>query len=198
MLRRPRDKITERVRPMTTTVQDIITTKLERQFDSIDANHDGYLDWSDYQKLADRYIQAYRLDKNDRRARALQIFCQIYWLELLRHAGVEGDRLTKDQFVTANRLAVIDTSRLNVTEGGGHAIFDVIDVDGDNEISKDEFARFLRDVWKSDAPDAMDSFIKLDVDGDGAISRYEFIRAVREHFLSNDPDAPGSMFFGHV
>ncbi|MFD4973346.1 EF-hand domain-containing protein [Streptomyces sp. NPDC058424] len=183
---------------MTTTVQDIITTKLERQFDSIDANHDGCLDWSDYQKLADRYIQAYRLDKDDRRARALQIFCQIYWLELLRHAGVEGDRLTKDQFVTANRLAVIDTSRLNVTEGGGHAIFDVIDVNGDNEISKDEFARFLRDVWKSDAPDAMDSFTKLDTDGDGAISRYEFIRAVREHFLSNDPDAPGSMFFGHV
>ncbi|MFK4107462.1 EF-hand domain-containing protein [Streptomyces sp. NPDC002176] len=183
---------------MTAAVQDVITTKLERTFDTMDANNDGYLDWSDYQKLADRYIQAYGLDKNDRRARALQTFCQIYWLELLRHAGVDGDRLTKDQFVTANRLAVVDTSRLNVTEGGGHAIFDVIDVDGDNEISKDEFARFLRDVWKSEAPDAMDMFTKLDTDGDGAISRHEFIRAVREHFLSNDPEAPGSLFFGRV
>ncbi|MFJ6725943.1 EF-hand domain-containing protein [Streptomyces sp. NPDC091281] len=183
---------------MTTTAQDVITTKLERNFDTMDANHDGQLDWSDYQKLADRYIQAYQLDKNDRRARALQTFTQIYWLELLRHAGVDSDRLTKEQFVTANRLAVIDTSRLNITEGGGHAIFDVIDVDGDNEISKDEFARSLRDVWKIDAPDAMDSFTRLDTDGDGAISRHEFIRAVREHFLSNDPDAPGSLFFGHI
>ncbi|MFH8800865.1 EF-hand domain-containing protein [Streptomyces sp. NPDC017936] len=183
---------------MTTTAQDVITVKLERTFDSMDADHDGYLDRTDYQKLADRYIEAFRIPRDDRRARALLTFCQIYWLELLRHAGVDGGRLTKDQFVTANRLAVIDTSRLNVTEGGGHAIFDVIDTDGDNEISKDEFARFLRDVWKSDAPDAMDSFTKLDTDGDGAISRHEFIRAVREHFLSNDPDAPGSMFFGHV
>jgi len=183
---------------VTAAVQDVITTKLERTFDTMDANNDGYLDWSDYQKLADRYIQAYKLDKNDRRARALQTFCQIYWLELLRHAGVDGDRLSKDQFVTANRLAVVDTSRLNVTEGGGHAIFDVIDVDGDNEISKDEFARFVRDVWKSDAPDAMDAFAKLDTDGDGAISRQEFIRSVREHFLSNDPEAPGSLFFGRV
>ncbi|MFG2910424.1 EF-hand domain-containing protein [Kitasatospora sp. NPDC048286] len=183
---------------MTAATQDVITTKLERQFDATDANQDGYLDWTDYQKLADRYIEAYKLDKNDRRARALQVFCQIYWLELLRHAGVDGDRLTKEQYVTANRLAAIDTSRLNVTEGGGHAIFDVIDVDGDNEISRDEFARFLRDVWKSDAPDAMDSFTKLDTDGDDAISRHEFIRAVREHFLSNDPDAPGSLFFGRV
>ncbi|MGV9317816.1 EF-hand domain-containing protein [Streptomyces sp. NPDC003660] len=183
---------------MTTTAQDVVSVKLERSFDALDANHDGYLDWSDYQSLADRYIKAYGLDKNDRRARALQTFCQIYWLELLRHAGVDGDRLSKEQFVTANRLAAIDTSRLNVTEGGGHAIFDVIDVDGDNEISKDEFARFLRDVWRSEAPDAMESFTRLDTDGDGAISRMEFIRAVREHFLSNDPDAPGSMFFGQV
>ncbi|MGC4996424.1 hypothetical protein [Streptomyces sp. DT195] len=53
-------------------------------------------------------------------------------------------------------------------------------------------------MWRSDAPDAMDSFAKLDTDGDGTISRYEFIRAVREHFLSNDPDAPGSLFFGRI
>ncbi|MET7610085.1 EF-hand domain-containing protein [Streptomyces seoulensis] len=183
---------------MTTTAQDVISVKLERAFDALDADSDGYLDWSDYEKLGDRYIQAYRLDKNDRRARAIQAFCQISWLELLRHAGIDGDRLTREQFVTANRLAVIDTSRLNVTEGGGHAIFDVIDVDGDNEISKAEFERFLRDVWRSEAPDAMDAFDKLDTDGDGSISRQEFIRAVREHFLSNDPDAPGSMFFGQV
>ncbi|MEV6612996.1 EF-hand domain-containing protein [Streptomyces sp. NPDC051051] len=183
---------------MTAAAQDVMTVKLERTFDTMDADHDGYLDWTDYQKLADRYLQAYRLDKNDRRARALQTFCQIYWLELLRHAGVDGDRLTRDQFVTANRLAVIDTSRLNVTEGGGHAIFDVIDIDGDNEITKEEFTRFLRDVWKDDSPHAMDLFTRLDTDGDGAISRYEFIRAMREHFLSNDPEAPGSIFFGHV
>ncbi|MFJ4806784.1 EF-hand domain-containing protein [Streptomyces murinus] len=183
---------------MTAAAQDLIAIKLERTFDIMDANHDGYLDWSDYKMLADRYIQAYGLPQDDRRARALQTFCQIYWLELLRHAGVNGDRLTKDEFVAANRLAVIDTSRLNVTEGGGHAIFDVIDVNENNEISEDEFKRFLRDVWKSDAPDAMDMFSKLDIDGDGAISRQEFIRAVREHFLSNDPDAPGSLFFGHI
>ncbi|MFB7776732.1 EF-hand domain-containing protein [Streptomyces bauhiniae] len=183
---------------MTTTAQDVISVKLERAFDALDANGDGYLDWSDYEKLGDRYIQAYRLDKNDRRARAIQTFCQIYWLELLRHAGIDGDRLTKEQFVTANRLAVIDTSRLNVTEGGGHAIFDVIDVDQDNEISRAEFERFLRDVWRSEAPDAMEAFAKLDTDGDGAISRQEFIRAIREYYFSSDPDAPGSLFFGQV
>ncbi|MFB7294018.1 EF-hand domain-containing protein [Actinacidiphila glaucinigra] len=181
---------------MTTTVQDVITAKLQRQFELLDTNHDGHLDWSDYQQLADRYIQAYRLGKDDRRARALYSFFQVYWLELLRHAGVDGDRLSREQFVIANRLASIDTSRLNLADGAGHVMFDVIDVDGDNEISKDEYARFLRDVWQTDA--SLATFIQLDTDGDGAISRHEFIRAVREHFLSNDPDAPGSILFGRA
>lgn len=183
---------------MTTTAQDVITTKYARRFDTLDANNDGQVDWSDYQHLADRYIDAYKIGRDDRRARALQSFLQTYWLEMLRHAGVEADRLTKDQFITANRLASIDASRLNVTDGLGHVIFDVIDVDGDNEVSKAEFARFLRDVWRIEAPDAMDSFALLDTDGDGAISRQEFIRAVREHFLSDSPDAPGSLLFGHL
>ncbi|MEV7198932.1 EF-hand domain-containing protein [Streptomyces griseoluteus] len=183
---------------MTTTAQDIVSAKLERSFDALDVNGDGYLDWSDYEKLGDRYIQAYRLDKNDRRARAIVAFNQMSWLELLRHSGVDTDRLTKEQFVTANRLSAIDTSRMNMVEGGGHAIFDVIDADGDNEIGRAEFERFLRDVWRSVAPDAMESFIRLDTDGDGAISRQEFIRALREYHFSTDPDAPGSLFFGQV
>jgi Ca2+-binding EF-hand superfamily protein len=156
------------------------------------------VDWPDYQRLADRYLDAYGLGSDDRRARALRSFFQTYWLELLRHADVQQDRLTKDQFVTAVRLAGVDTSRLNLADGFGHVVFDVLDVNGDNEISKDEFARSLKDVWRIDAPDAMDSFTRLDTDGDGAISRQEFIRAIREHFLSNDPEAPGSLFFGHI
>ncbi|WP_331733222.1 EF-hand domain-containing protein (plasmid) [Streptomyces sp. NBC_00080] len=183
---------------MTTTVQDAITAKLERTFDILDADQDGYLDWADHQKLAERYITAYKLQKNDRRARALQAFLQTQWLELLRHAGVQGDKLTKAEYVTAGRLASIDTSRLNLADGAGHVIFDVIDVNQDNEINKDEFVRFLKDVWHSDAPDAMDVFAQLDSDGDGSISRMEFVRAVREYYLSGNADAPGSLFFGNA
>ncbi|MGW0771703.1 EF-hand domain-containing protein [Streptomyces sp. NPDC002676] len=183
---------------MTTTVQEALTTKLERTFDAVDANHDGYVDWSDYKALGDRYIEAYKLDKDDRRARAIQAFWQHYFLELLRHSDGAGQRLTKGQFVTANRIAVIDTSRLNVADGAGHVIFDIMDANEDNEITRDEFTRLLKDVWKSEAPNVMDVFAKLDTDGDGAISRQEFVRAVREHFLSNNPDAPGSLFFGPI
>jgi len=183
---------------MTTATSDIISEKIERAFDTLDADRNGYLEWSDYQSLVDRYLTAYDLDRSDRRARGIQAFCQLYWVELLRHAGVEGDRLTKEQFVTANRLASIDTSRLNVVEGASHAIFDCVDADGDNQINRAEFERYLRDVWRIAATDAMESFAKLDADGDGRISRQEFIRSLREYYHSTDPDSAGSLFFGHL
>ncbi|MFF4401864.1 EF-hand domain-containing protein [Streptomyces sp. NPDC001480] len=185
---------------MTTTAPDVVQLKLERAFDTMDANNDGYVDWSDYQQLVDRYISVFKLGKNDLRAGGIQAFYQMYWQELIRHARPNGQqqRLSKEQFVEANRLASMDTSRLNMVEGCGHAIFDCMDVNGDNEISKEEFENFLRKVWKVSQPDAIETFHRLDVDGDGSISRREFIRAAHEYFYSNDPNAAGSLLFGHV
>ncbi|MGV9774421.1 EF-hand domain-containing protein [Streptosporangium sp. NPDC003464] len=183
---------------MTSTAPDVVRLKIERAFDTMDANNDGYVDWSDYQQLVDRYISVFQLGRNDPRAGGIQAFYQMYWQELLRHAAPNGQRLTKDAFIEANRLASVDTSRLNIVEGYGHAAFDCIDVNGDNEISKEEFETFLRKVWKISQPDAIETFHKLDLDGDGHISRREFIRAAHEYFYSNDPNAPGSLFFGHL
>ncbi|OEJ98093.1 calcium-binding protein [Streptomyces thermolilacinus SPC6] len=164
----------------------------------MDADKDGRVNAAEFAKIADRIIQAYGLDGDDRRARALRAVNQMYWMELVRHSGAESDALTKDRFVMANRLAAIDTSRINVMEGLAHASFDIIDANGDNEIDKDEFLRFQRDVWQVQAPEAMEVFGKVDIDGDGAISRMEFVRTVREYFMSMDPSAPGSMLFGRV
>ncbi|WP_256220676.1 EF-hand domain-containing protein [Streptomyces sp. CC53] len=118
------------------------------------------------------------------------------WFELLRHAD-GADRLSKEQFQTAIRAVSVDTSRFNMVEGVPHAIFDIMDTDGDNTISKAEFKKYL-DVWGITDPGAMDTFHELDLDGDGEISRQEFIRAVREFFYSQDLEAPGSLFFGRL
>ncbi|MFD4433440.1 EF-hand domain-containing protein [Nocardia sp. NPDC058497] len=183
---------------MTAMATNLVQLKLEREFDTMDTDNDGYLDWSDYQQLIDRYTSVFQAGKDDPRSGQVQAYFQMYWMELIRHAQPSTERLTKEQFVQANRLAIIDTSRLNMVEAGAHVTFDCMDADGDNEISKNEYETFLRKVMKVSQPDAIEAFHKLDLDGDGAISRQEFIRATREYFYSNDPDAAGSLFFGHV
>lgn len=182
---------------MTTTATDPITLKLEALFQATDTDNDGYVDWSDYQRIIDRYLSAYKINKQDRKAQSLTIAYQMYWTELLRHAG-GNDRLDREQFAHANRAASVDTSRYNMMECIPHAIFDIADTDGDNTISKPEFKQFLDLLWGSKAPDAMDTFARLDTDGDGVISRHEYIRAIREFFHSPDLDVPGSLFFGHL
>lgn len=181
---------------MTTAATDSVHQRIGRTFDGLDSNHDGYVDWSDYQNLVDRYLGAFQLDRGDRRARALQSIHEMLWLELLRHAGAGEDRLLKNVFVAATRLAIVDTSRLNVVEGFGHAIFDVVDTDGDNEINKDEFGRLLRDVWKADSPGSSNAFGRVDTDDDGTISRQEFLRAAHKYFNSSDLNGAGNLRVG--
>ncbi|MCP2256667.1 EF-hand domain pair [Streptoalloteichus tenebrarius] len=181
---------------MATTTTDPITAKLEALFHATDSNNDGHVEWEDYHGIIERCLSAYKIDKNDRRARALLAAYQMSWIELLRHANGE-DRLSKDQFVLATRLSAVDTSRHNLVEGLSHAIFDIIDSDGTNAIDKAEFEKYVK-VWGIDASSALEAFGKLDLDGDGEISRHEFIRAAREFFYSPDLDTPGSLFFGHL
>ena len=181
---------------MTTAAIDPITAKLDRMFSATDSNGDGYVDWNDYQRIIDRYLSSYGIDRNDRRAHALTATHQMYWMELLRHAN-GGDRLDKEQYYRANRAVSVDTSRFNMVEGIPHAVFDIMDADGDNTISKAEFKQYL-DVWGIAAPEAMDSFVEMDLDGDGAISRQEYIRAIREFFYSPDLNAAGSLIFGRL
>ncbi|RVU26172.1 EF-hand domain-containing protein [Streptomyces antnestii] len=182
---------------MTTAVNDPISKKHGLVFDTLDADKDGYLAWTDYEALIGRFITAYSLTKDDRRVQSLKVVFQMQWSELRRHADASGDRLDREQYVTASRQVSNDTSRFNVADSHAHAVFDVIDTDGDNEISQDEFTRYLKDVWQVTAP-AMETFVRIDTDGDGAISRQEFIRTVQEYHYSEDPDAPGSLLYGRV
>ena len=184
---------------MATATADVVGTKIEKIFNALDVNRNGYVEWSDFQSLIDRYLSEYRLDRNDRRAMALHASYAMFWQELLRHADVEGDqRLRKDEYIAATRSAIFDSSRFDAINGFTDAVFDVIDTNGDNEISKDEFHRFTGNVWGVSQPEAAEAFSALDTDGDGLISRPEFVRASREFFLSNDPSSPGSVLFGRI
>ncbi len=174
---------------------DAIKRKLEQLFNATDANNDGYVEWADYQRIVDRYLTAFTIDKDERKGQTLQVTYQMYWLELLRHAN-RSQRLTRDEYIAANRAASVDTSRFNMVEGLPHAIVDIMDNDDDNEINKEEFAQFLQASGIT-APHAMDTFTALDTDGDGRISRQEYVRSVREFFHSGtDLKAPGSLYFG--
>ncbi|MFI1936524.1 EF-hand domain-containing protein [Streptomyces purpureus] len=175
----------------TTTSRD---TRLERLFEATDVNADGYVEWADHQLIVERILDAYKTERDGQEGQTLKAAYAMAWQEVRRHAGGK-ERLNKAEYTAALRATVLDTSRFNLVEALPHAVFDIIDTDGDGLIDKGEYQRWL-EVWDITAPDAMNVFHALDTDGDGTISRQESVRSWREFFLSDDPRAAGTLFFG--
>ncbi|WP_406513195.1 EF-hand domain-containing protein [Streptomyces sp. NBC_00161] len=181
---------------MTTAARDPVDIRIGHIFDALDADQDGFVEWGDYQRLLERHTAVFGAAGNDRRITALAAAYTMLWLEFLRHADTEGDRLSRDEYIAASRAASIDTSRMSMTEGVPHAVFDLIDADDDHQMSRSEFSRYVKDVWRINAPDVTHTFDALDTDGDGLISRNEFILVVREFYFSPRPQTPVSLLFG--
>ncbi|WP_406640238.1 EF-hand domain-containing protein [Amycolatopsis sp. WGS_07] len=165
---------------MTSAPADSVDALIEAEFDKLDLNHDGRLDWADYEILIDRYRKTAGVNDDDRRIQELRAFYQLHWLELLRHSGASGDRLSRNEFVEATRRTTGDANRLDAAKVGGHVIFDLVDADGDGSISRDELGRYLQGVWQIDQSDPRYDFDALDTNKDGVISREEFVSGIQE------------------
>jgi Ca2+-binding EF-hand superfamily protein len=181
---------------MTDGADDPIAVKLGYLFGASDTDGDGYVDWSDYERLIGRYLSGYGIEAEDPRAHALRAAYRLYWSELLQQVSGD-DRLSKEQFVAANQAAGADRSQFTMAERVPQAIFDVMDTDADDTISKPEYKVFL-EAWGVSDLEALNVFLELDTDDDGRISRGEFIGAIRDFFTSPELDSPASLFFGHI
>ncbi|HET6291270.1 MAG TPA: hypothetical protein VFG15_31575, partial [Amycolatopsis sp.] len=69
---------------MASRTADPADVMLEAEFDKLDLDHDGHLEWSDYETLIDRYRQTAGVTGDDRRIRAVRAFYEMHWMELLR------------------------------------------------------------------------------------------------------------------
>ncbi len=174
-----------------------ITERFGRLFDALDSDDDGFVTWTDYQRLVERYVHGYGLAPQERRAQAVRVSYQMLWQELLRHSGVEEERLGREAFVGAMHAAAEDRSRFNAAEGVAEAVFDLLDTDGDDRISREEFLRYTGALGAG-AADAEERFAGVDTDEDGFISRQEFVLSAREYLFGDDTRSPGGFVFGVV
>ncbi|MFI1397928.1 EF-hand domain-containing protein [Streptomyces sp. NPDC020681] len=175
---------------------DPVTRRLQRLFAVLDTDEDGFVSWDDHQRIVDKYASGYDLPKNDPKIQVLEKAYWAQWLGLLQQATPGQQRLSRDEFVAANRAAGFDANGSSLLEDTARAIFDVLDVDGDKRISRDEFARYLR-LWGLSLPDAPAVFQRLDLDRDAYISQQEVTKSVRAFHLHNDDlSTPGGIFFG--
>ncbi|MEU5306880.1 EF-hand domain-containing protein [Streptomyces noursei] len=181
---------------MSTQTMNPQVKKLERTFSALDRDKNGYLEYSDFQAIVDGIGREFGHGKDSRQLKALATAYRKLWDDLVRHADTDNDnRISKQEYIESSVRTVDDTARFDSIVEPGNAVFDVIDTDGDGQISEEEFAR-LQQVWGVTAKNAIETFRANDADGDGMLSRQELIKGIREYFASPNYDHPGNWFFG--
>jgi Ca2+-binding EF-hand superfamily protein len=74
-------------------------------------------------------------------------------------------------------------------------LFDLIDINGDGVIQKDEFKKFYG-IFKLNAVAAAETFKAIDTNKDGTLSADEFVTAGIDFFTSDDENSPYQFLFG--
>jgi Ca2+-binding EF-hand superfamily protein len=179
--------------------EDILTAKIEHGFDHLDADGSGRLTEDDHVMMGKRAAAGlgYAVGSPEEE-RAIGAFVAI-WNDLHRPHLPEGrEDIDKASFVASTRTLATDPAAAEATLGAlGRTYLSIADVDGNGEVSAEEFATFQRSHFPGLPQGDIDkAFAYLDRDGDGRLTAEEFVGAVVEYWSSTDPEAPGNWWMG--
>jgi Ca2+-binding EF-hand superfamily protein len=160
------------------------TSRLEERFRLWDVNGNGVIERSDLAAEADGIISRLGAEGTPR-GDALKAAYPAMFDRLSRSAGT--DRMSRDQFVEVATRDMIsgEDGFAEVARPTLQATMDVLDTDGDGEISRSETREWLDAVGVS-AQDADRVFDDLDADGSGTLSAAELVDAVRDYHLGRN------------
>lgn len=171
------------------TVQE---ERLEQRFKLWDNDGDGDVDKADWEAEASEILSNLGVDPGSPKGAAVTNAYTGMWEYLAGAAGVGTDgALSLDQFkavVEAEMLANGNAGFANVLRPTIGAIVQLLDVNGDNQISPTEFTGWLKAVGVPDT-DADAAFAAIDTNGNGYLSVDELVNAVRD-FHAGTIDVP--------
>ncbi|GAA2682961.1 MULTISPECIES: EF-hand domain-containing protein [Actinosynnema] len=172
---------------------DLLAQKLGSDFDALDANGDGFLSPED---LTQR-VEATRIALGDMadpsKYGALQSATMRWWDQMSGMSGaVPGQRVSREEYISAHVEAdrdVMDAVLIEFVD----ALFDYVDLDGNQQLTAEEFHAFAS-AWGIEDPQG--AFDALDADGSGSLTKQEFQGFVRDFYTSTDPNARGNNLMG--
>jgi len=153
----------------------------------------GRITKGDYEALGDRYIEVGKLDGP--RAKQVKRKLVKLWDDYLSQASV-NDEMNEETFIQC--LKDHQDRLLESCLQLGGLLFDLIDLNGDGVIQREEYALFLKVFRVEDEEEIKKAFKVIDTDGSGQLSHDEFIYAVCQYFMTNDESLPANSIFGPI
>ena len=160
-------------------------SRLEERFRLWDNNGSGTIDRSDFEAEANSIIAALGAEGTPQADELKRAYLAMFD-QLSNAAG--ASQMNMEQFVQAAEREIIskgDAGFGNVVRPTIQAMVNVLDRDGDGEISPAEMKKWFAAIGiDSDAASA--AFQQLDTDGSGRLSVNELVDAVRDYHLGKN------------
>jgi Ca2+-binding EF-hand superfamily protein len=167
--------------------------KIAGVFEAMDIDGDGFLHKADFEALSGRWTSLRGWAPGSPGYVRLNTIMMGWWSALCLASATDGaQRIDIDDVLRlVDRLPAMSDSMAATA----NAMFDAIDENGDEEISRLEYHQLI-EAWNGVPTDTDDIFPLLDLDSDGHISRAEFLELWTEFWAGDNPAAPGTWVFG--
>ncbi|MGB8690656.1 MAG: EF-hand domain-containing protein [Microcoleus sp.] len=171
--------------------------KLTYYFHTFDADRNGSLEKSDFDKIVNRVAETYNLAKDSETCKYISSTYDRRWEALAKEADTDADnKVSLDEWLSYQDKLVNDTKSDFLWLKIASMFYDIQDVDKDGSISLEEYQVMYKILGIGDASLAAEIFAKLDFDGDGKIMKNDYLNLIADFYLSDNPQAPGNLFFG--
>ena len=177
---------------------DFQKTKFVKMFNTFDVDNNGYVEQADYERIVEKLALSLKIDVGSAQYQGLRAKYMDNW-EQTATMDKDGDgKVDVDEWLADCEATVGSPEQYNeLIVAVANQVFDLLDLDGDGEVSSDEYATWLCAHGGSRAA-AAEAFTKLDLNGDGHISREEMKILLNDFYFSDDPEAPGTWLFGNL
>ncbi len=169
--------------------------KMTRLFHVYDLDNSGYIEAYDYMRIAENFARLHGLAHGSEGYNKLQSKFGFVWEYIQKFGDVSQDDAVSLSEFLEYADSLLEGNYAAIEGSTGSFLFELIDTDGDGEITLAEFKVFYEGYNIDDAA-ADEIFTKLDLDSDSVISAEEFAQLGYDFHYSDDPDCPANWFFG--
>lgn len=179
-------------------LSEIMQKKLARHFSFRDLNKDGYVERSDWEQCAKNLAALRGWEPGSAEYEKVMASHVAMWNTFWLPADQDGN----GKVILEEYLHLAETQRrlgfeyeLRQVTYLFEAIFDTIDLDGDGQITRDEYKLFF-EAWGLDPALADDAYTQMDFNEDDRISRSIFLQFGSNFYINDEPDVVGNYLFG--